>query len=174
MICLITGGERSGKSNYAQQRALSLSERPVYLATARRWDQDFENRIHRHQSERDNRWINLEEEKFIGKPIEGKVILLDCITLWLSNMFSDLKGNVDESLGFSKQELTRAFNHDVDWIVVTNEIGMGVHAATESGRKFVELQGWVNQFVAQRADEVFLMVSGIPLQVKPSLYHAKV
>jgi adenosylcobinamide kinase/adenosylcobinamide-phosphate guanylyltransferase len=174
MICLITGGERSGKSSYAQRKALALNERPVYLATARRWDKDFENRIQRHQSERDDRWNNIEEENFIGKPIEGQVILLDCITLWLSNIFSDLKGNVTESLAFSKEELSKAFNRDTNWVIVTNEIGMGVHATTETGRKFVELQGWVNQFIAEKADEVFLMVSGIPLQVKPAYQNEKV
>jgi adenosylcobinamide kinase/adenosylcobinamide-phosphate guanylyltransferase len=156
MICLITGGERSGKSNYAQRRPLSSSVRPVYLATAKRWDQDFENRIGRHQSERNNRSINIEEENLIAKPIEGHLILPDCVTLWLSNIFSEFKGNVDEPLAFSKEELAKAFNRDVNWIVVTNEIGMGVHATNETGRKFVELQGWVNQYIAERANEVFL------------------
>jgi adenosylcobinamide kinase/adenosylcobinamide-phosphate guanylyltransferase len=69
MICLITGGERSGKNSYAQRKALALNERPVYLATARRRDKDFENRIQRHQSGRDDRWNNIEEEKFIGRRV---------------------------------------------------------------------------------------------------------
>lgn len=169
MICLITGGERSGKSKYAQDKALMLTQRPVYLATARRWDNDFSNRIDRHQKERDERWTTIEEEKHISKISGGEVIVLDCITLWLSNVFSDTKSNVSESLAFAKEELSRAFLMKCHWILVTNEIGMGVHASTEAGRKFVELQGWTNQFIAARADEVFLMVSGIPMQIKPGL-----
>lgn len=173
MIYLITGGERSGKSKYAQQTALKRTTKPVYLATARRWDKDFENRISRHQTERDERWTTLEEETFISKATSaGNVIVMDCVTLWLTNIFSDCKGQVDESLAFAKEELTKAFNTNVDWIIVTNEIGMGVHAATETGRKFVELQGWINQYIAEKADTVFLMVSGIPLQVKPSTHEA--
>lgn len=168
MIHMITGGERSGKSKYAQQIAISLSEKPIYLATARRWDDDFVNRIQRHQHERDDRWITIEEEKHLSKVNYGQVIVLDCITLWLSNIFSDLKGLVNESLTFAKEELAKAFQYDCHWIIVTNEIGMGVHASTEAGRKFVELQGWVNQFIAEKADEVFLMVSGIPVKIKPS------
>jgi len=166
MVCLITGGERSGKSKYAQDKALILTQRPAYLATARKWDDDFAIRIDRHRKERDERWTTIEEEKYISKVSGGEVIVLDCITLWLSNIFSDTKGNVSESLAFAKEELAKAFQMKCHWIFVTNEIGMGVHASTEAGRKFVELQGWTNQFIAAQADEVFLMVSGIPLQVK--------
>jgi adenosylcobinamide kinase / adenosylcobinamide-phosphate guanylyltransferase len=170
MILLITGGERSGKSKYAQDKALMLTQRPVYLATARKWDDDFATRIDRHQKERDERWTTIEEEKHISKVSDGEVIVLDCITLWLSNIFSDTKGNVSESLTFAKEELSKVLQTKCHWILVTNEIGMGVHASTEIGRKFVELQGWTNQFISSKADEVFLMVSGIPVQIKP-LHH---
>lgn len=170
MIYLITGGERSGKSRYAQQTALTLTQSPLYLATARRWDSDFENRIARHQNERDERWATIEEEKYISTVrVDGKVVVMDCVTLWLSNIFSDFKGQVNESLAFAKDELSKVFARPDDWIIVSNEIGMGVHATTETGRKFVELQGWTNQYIAENADKVFFMVSGIPLQVKPSL-----
>lgn len=171
MIYLVTGGERSGKSRYAQQTALTLTQSPLYLATARRWDSDFENRIARHQNERDDRWATIEEEKYISTVrVDGKVVVMDCVTLWLSNIFSDFKGQVNESLDFAKDELSKIFSRPDDWIIVSNEIGMGVHATTETGRKFVELQGWTNQYIAENADKVFFMVSGIPLQVKPS-YH---
>jgi adenosylcobinamide kinase/adenosylcobinamide-phosphate guanylyltransferase len=167
MIYLITGGERSGKSRYAQELALQLSNCPMYLATARKWDSDFEKRIARHQSERDQRWINLEEEKFISRVGHGEqVVLLDCITLWLTNIFSDNQYDVEAALRFAKGEWIKVRDLRSNWILVTNEIGMGVHAATETGRKFVELQGWVNQFLAEQADHVYLMVSGIPLAVK--------
>lgn len=168
MIYLITGGERSGKSSYAQQLALELSNSPIYVATARKWDDDFQNRIDRHQQERDERWNNIEKEKFLSEiDFSGKTALIDCVTLWLTNFFVDHKNNVDLSLEEAKKEfLSIASQKDTNLIIVTNEIGMGVHASTEIGRKFTELQGWMNQFMASNADEVILMVSGIPVKIK--------
>ncbi len=168
MIYFITGGERSGKSRFAQQLALEMTPTPAYLATARRWDEDFEKRIKHHQQERDHRWINIEEEIKIGEIVtKSNVILLDCVTLWLTNIFSDRHYEVDSSLTFAKVELAKAFSLEKNWIIVSNEIGMGAHATTDIGRKFVELQGWINQYIAKHADNVYFMVSGIPLKVKP-------
>lgn len=168
MIYLITGGERSGKSRYAQSLALQLTDNPIYVATARKWDTDFQNRIDRHQKDRDERWTNIEEEKYLSKiDFSGKVALIDCVTLWLTNFFIDHKNDVHLSLEEAKKEfLLLAEQENTVLIIVTNEIGMGVHAATEIGRKFTELQGWMNQFLASKADEVVLMVSGIPVKIK--------
>ncbi|AWK02766.1 bifunctional adenosylcobinamide kinase/adenosylcobinamide-phosphate guanylyltransferase [Flavobacterium crocinum] len=168
MIYLITGGERSGKSSYAQNLALTLSNNPIYVATARKWDSDFQNRIDRHQQERDERWTNIEEEKFLSKiDFSEKTALIDCVTLWLTNFFVDTKNDVQLSLEEAKKEFLAVANQEnANIIIVTNEIGMGVHAETYIGRKFVELQGWMNQFLASNADEVVLMVSGIPVKIK--------
>jgi adenosylcobinamide kinase/adenosylcobinamide-phosphate guanylyltransferase len=168
MIYLITGGERSGKSGYAQNLALQLSDSPMYVATARKWDDDFQNRIDRHQQERDERWINVEKEKHLSEiDFSGRVALIDCVTLWLTNFFVDTKNDVALSLEEAKTEFEKIANQqDVTLIIVTNEIGMGVHADTHIGRKFTELQGWMNQFLASKADEVVLMVSGIPVKIK--------
>ncbi|MET0944398.1 MAG: bifunctional adenosylcobinamide kinase/adenosylcobinamide-phosphate guanylyltransferase [Flavobacterium sp.] len=168
MIYLITGGERSGKSSYAQNLALKLSDAPMYVATARKWDDDFQNRIDRHQQERDERWTNIEKEKNLSEiDFSGKVALIDCVTLWLTNFFVDTKYDVPLSLEEAKKEfLAMAKQENVTLIIVTNEIGMGVHADTHIGRKFTELQGWMNQFLASNADEVVLMVSGIPVKIK--------
>lgn len=167
MIYYITGGERSGKSGYAQQLAKSLSDTPYYLATARRWDRDFEKRVKRHVQDRDERWTTIEEEKLLGNlDIIGKVVVLDCITLWLTNWYVDKKNDVDECLVACKMELEKLFQMEADLIIISNEIGMGVHAQTEVGRKFTELQGWINQFIANRADEAVLMVSGLPVKLK--------
>lgn len=168
MIYLITGGERSGKSSYAQKLALELSNSPLYVATARKWDSDFQNRIDRHQQERDERWTNIEKEKYLSEiDFSGKVALIDCVTLWLTNFFVDHKNDVELSLEEAKKEfLSIANQENATLIIVTNEIGMGVHASTEIGRKFTELQGWMNQFLASNADEVVLMVSGIPVKIK--------
>ena len=168
MIYLITGGERSGKSTYAQQLALELSPAPVYVATARKWDGDFEKRIKRHQEERDSRWISVEEEKCISKlDLINKVVVIDCVTLWLTNFFVDTKNNVDQSLSDAKKEFEKIKSIKGTFIIITNEIGMGVHAVTETGRKFVELQGWMNQYIAKNSDEVILMISAIPVKIKP-------
>ncbi|RUT68906.1 bifunctional adenosylcobinamide kinase/adenosylcobinamide-phosphate guanylyltransferase [Flavobacterium cupreum] len=168
MIYLITGGERSGKSSYAQNLALQLSDAPLYVATARKWDSDFQNRIDRHQQERDERWTNIEKEKYLSEiDFTGKAALIDCVTLWLTNFFVDTKNDVSLSLEEAKAEFEKiAKQPHTALIIVTNEIGMGVHAETHIGRKFTELQGWMNQFLAAKADEVVLMVSGIPVTIK--------
>jgi adenosylcobinamide kinase/adenosylcobinamide-phosphate guanylyltransferase len=168
MVYLITGGERSGKSGYAQELALQLTNTPMYVATARKWDEDFQNRIDRHQQERDERWTNIEKEKHLSEiDFSGKVALIDCVTLWLTNYFVDTKNDVALSLDEAKAEFLKIANQpDATLIIVTNEIGMGLHADTHVGRKFTELQGWMNQFLAKNADTVVLMVSGIPVTIK--------
>jgi len=167
MIYFITGGERSGKSRYAQQLAMELTDKPMYIATSRIWDKDFENRVQRHKDERDARWTNIEEEKKLSKvELKGKVAVIDCVTLWLTNFYVDTKYNLQESLQQAKEEFNKVAGIDTTLIIISNEMGMGVHAETEIGRKFVELQGWVNQHIAAKADKVFLMVSGIPVKVK--------
>ncbi|PWJ43040.1 bifunctional adenosylcobinamide kinase/adenosylcobinamide-phosphate guanylyltransferase [Sediminitomix flava] len=167
MIYYITGGERSGKSSYAQNLALSLADTPFYVATARHWDGDFEKRIQRHVAERDERWTSIEEEKYLGNlKLEGKTVVVDCVTLWLTNWYLDTKNNVEESLEKGKIELEKLFAQKANIIIISNEIGMGIHAQTEVGRKFTELQGWMNQFIAKRADKAIFMVSGLPMKLK--------
>lgn len=168
MIYLITGGERSGKSSYAENLAKELSENPVYVATARKWDDDFQKRIDRHQQGRDERWINIEKEKQLSEiDFSGNVAMVDCVTLWLTNFFVDTKNDVALSLEQAKAEFDKiAGQENATIIIVTNEIGMGVHAETHIGRKFTELQGWMNQYIAKRAEKVVLMVSGIPVTIK--------
>lgn len=167
-VIYISGGQRSGKSSYAQQLALELSSTPVYLATARVWDEDFRQRIQRHQSDRDQRWTTVEEEKFLSKQVfnPGTVVVVDCITLWLTNWFMDNSMKVEETLQQVKEEWTRFVEQDITILAVSNEIGMSLHAETESGRKFTDLQGWVNQFIAKNAMECYFMVSGNPMKIK--------
>ncbi|AMA49527.1 MULTISPECIES: bifunctional adenosylcobinamide kinase/adenosylcobinamide-phosphate guanylyltransferase [Flavobacterium] len=168
MLYLITGGERSGKSAYAQDLALELSSNPVYMATARKWDGDFQKRIDRHQKDRDQRWTNVEEEKYISNfNFSKKVTMIDCVTLWLTNFFVDTQNDIEKSLELAKSEIEKILlQEDTNIIIITNEIGMGVHAQTEIGRKFTELQGWMNQYLARKADKVILMISGIPVEIK--------
>lgn len=167
MIYFITGGQRSGKSSYGQKLALQLSPNPIYLATSRIWDEDHRARIDRHISDRDDRWTSIEEEKNISShDFTSKTVLMDCVTLWLTNYFVDTKNDVEISLTQAKEELTTLFEQDANLIIISNELGMGMHAQTDVGRKFTDLQGWTNQFIASKANEVYLMVSGIPVKVK--------
>lgn len=166
-ITFITGGQRSGKSSFAQKLAEEKSDSPVYLATARVWDEDFRKRIERHQQDRGGHWTTLEEEKELSTVDRtDKVVLLDCITLWLTNIYTNNNFEVDKSVEEAKNEWDNFIEADFELIVVSNELGMGVHPENESSRKFADLQGWINQYIAGKADTVMLMVSGIPVQIK--------
>lgn len=167
MIIFITGGERSGKSSFAQKLALEASNSPLYIATSRIWDGDFNKRVERHKSDRDERWTTIEEEKNIGElEIENQVAVIDCVTLWLTNYYTDTKQNVEESLILAKEQIDKLAKKEGTFIVISNELGMGVHASTHSARKFTELQGWINQDIAAKSGEAYLMVSGIPMKLK--------
>lgn len=166
-IILITGGARSGKSSYAEKLALSLSPNPVYLATARIWDEEFRKRVIKHQEIRGPEWTNIEEEKILSRhSLLGRTILIDCVTLWCTNYFYDLDADTDRALTDIKAEFDRFTAQDATFIFVTNEIGMGGTSVNEIQRKFTDMQGWMNQYIAGRADEVILMVSGIPVKIK--------
>lgn len=166
-IVLVTGGQRSGKSGYAQKLALSLSANPVYLATSRIWDEEFHQRVLRHQVDRGPEWTNIEEEKYLSHHnLNGRVVVIDCVTLWGTNFFFDNNSNVELSLKELKEEFNRLVEQYAYLIFVTNEIGLGGVSPDPIQRKFTDLQGWLNQYIASRADEVVLMISGIPMKIK--------
>ena len=166
-IILITGGQRSGKSTKAEELALSLSNQPVYLATAHVWDDEFRERVKKHQERRGPEWTNIEEEIHLSKhDLTGRVVVIDCITLWLTNMFYQLDSEVDKTLSEAKKEFDAFTQHDATYIFVTNEIGLGGVSTNQLQRKFTDLQGWMNQYVAQKADEVILMVCGLAVKIK--------
>lgn len=166
-IHLITGGERSGKSTYAEELALSYSPNPIYLATARIWDEEFRDRVRLHQERRKDCWDNIEEEKYPSRhQLSGRVVLLDCVTLWATNFFFDNGSEVEPALSLLKEEFDRLAEIDATFIIVSNEIGLGGVSIDPIQRRFTSLQGWLNQYIAQRADRVCLMVSGIPVQIK--------
>ena len=162
-IILITGGQRSGKSEYAERLALSLSDTPIYMATAHIWDEEFSKRVRLHQERRGPQWTNIEEEKHLSRhDVQGRVVLIDCCTLWLTNFFTDTMESIQEVA----DELDRFTAQDATFIFVTNEIGMGGVSANDVQRRFTDLLGWFNQYVASKADEVILMVSGISVKIK--------
>ncbi len=165
-IILITGGQRSGKSEEAERLALSLSAEPVYMATAHVWDEEFRQRVERHQQRRGPQWTNIEEERCLSQHnVSGRVVLIDCVTLWLTNLFFDTH-DVAQALETAQTEFDRFTSQDATFIFVTNEIGWGGVSIDKVQRQFTDLQGWMNQYIAQKADEVLLMVSGIAVKVK--------
>ena len=166
-IILVTGGQRSGKSAYAEKMALSLSDAPVYVPTAHVWDEEFRQRVLRHQQRRGPQWTNIEEEKTLSKhDLSGRVIVIDCVTLWCTNFFFEHQSEVIPSLEAIKDEFDRFTSQDATFIFVTNEIGLGGIAENKLQRLFADLQGGVNQYIASHADDVYFVVSGIPVKIK--------
>lgn len=166
-IIFITGGQRSGKTSYAEQLALSLAEHPVYLATAHVWDEEFRQRIVRHQQNRGPRWVNVEEERVLSRhDFNGRVVVVDCLTLWCTNFFFDSNSEVEPALQALKTEFDRLIAQDATFLFVSNEIGLGGVSENQLQRRFTDLLGWMNQYVARSADEVYLMMSGIPVRIK--------
>ena len=165
-IILITGGQRSGKSRQAEELALSMATNPVYVATAHIWDDEFRERVRKHQERRGPQWTNIEEEKYLSRhDLTERVVVIDCVTLWLTNFFFETS-DVDKTLEAVKQEFDRFTSHDATYIFVTNEIGSGGVSENAIQRKFTDLEGWMNQYIASKADEVILMVSGIAVKIK--------
>lgn len=180
-IILVTGGQRSGKSTYAEKMALELSgdNKCVYMATAKVWDDEFAKRVALHKQRRGDQWVNIEEEKFLSKHnVAGKVVLVDCVTLWSTNFFFEIstssenessgeKGNVvKRSLEAVKDEFDKFIQQDATFVFVTNEIGLSGVSDNKIQRQFTDLLGWLNQYIASKADEVYFMVSGIPIKIK--------
>ena len=185
-IILITGGQRSGKSRHAEELALSLSANPVYLATAHVWDEEFRERVRIHQQRRGPQWTNIEEERHLSRhDLTGRVVVIDCVTLWLTNLITPENPEYPEYpenpappespaspaptatiLAAAKAEFDAFTARDATYIFVTNEIGSGGVSPNALQRRFTDLQGWMNQYIAARADEVILMVSGIAVKIK--------
>lgn len=176
-VLLITGGSRSGKSRFALQKWDSF-KRKVFLATAVATDPEMAGRIRRHQLERDPRVKTVEEPLHLARAIRTQassadVILVDCLTFWLNNLFHSLKGNEEAIQKEIKDFLALLEEKPTSLILVTNEINMGVIPGDSLSRRFVDEQGWLNQEAARRADEVILMVAGIPQVLKSSIRHCE-
>lgn len=227
-IILVTGGQRSGKSTYAEKIVLEMAAksagegpdsgmvqggcepggmvqggsesggmvpggsvhgdgRAVYMATSRIWDEEFAHRVKLHQERRGPQWINIEEPKYLSRhDVVGRVVLIDCVTLWSTNFFFDLSTDMEENgnvtmcaaeaeesanlvelaLQQIKGEFERFTSQDAIFVFVTNEIGLCGVPENKVQRQFTDLLGWLNQYIASRADEVIFMVSGIPMKIK--------
>lgn len=175
-LILITGGARSGKSTYAERRAAELDagDGVTYVATAEPLDDDMRRRIARHRAERPADWVTVESPRSAGRVVDAartRTVLVDCLTLLASNALLAADGEDEEdALRAVLEEATAlrdaALARDGATLVVTNEVGMGIHPATALGRAYRDALGRANQVLAAAADEVVLLVSGIPLRVK--------
>ena len=167
---LILGGARSGKSRHSLHLARIPSARIAFIATAQPGDADMAARIARHQAERPSSWLTLEEPFDVAsacRRLTGRadLLLVDCLTLWVSNRL--LRGDDDKTILQGADDLAAFMAaREASLLIVSNEVGAGVHPPTAAGLRFQDLLGLVNQRVAQAADRVTLMVAGIPLTVK--------
>lgn len=176
-IIFITGGARSGKSAFALKEASMISGKKVYLATAHALDDEMRQRIEEHRRKRGDEWITYEEPLKIDdviKKIEGKysVIVIDCLTLWLSNlMYSNLniKEEIESLVDVLKNSELRSLRKqglNSELVIISNEVGMGIVPENELARKFRDFAGTMNQKIAEISDEVYMVVTGLPIKIK--------
>jgi len=174
MLILVTGGSRSGKSRFAQDLAVRSPGPHAYLATAQARDEEMRQRIEAHQRQRPAGWTLIEEPRDVPSALRraagvGGTVVLDCVTLWLSNLLLSEPGFDEHAAEAAAVHLVAAAREPpgATVIVVTNEVGSGVVPETDLGRRFRDCAGRANQAIAQGADVVYLTVSGIPVRVKP-------
>jgi len=174
MLTFIIGGARSGKTALAQSLCRA-GARVVYLATLRAEDDEMRERIRRHRSARPTEWSTIEEPLAIAEAVrrasgEFDAIVLDCLTLWLSNFCWEHRGcdaeEIERRALAEADELAGARGSAGHLIVVSNEVGSGIVPENAVARQFRDLQGWVNQRVAAAADEAWQTVAGIPVRIK--------
>jgi adenosylcobinamide kinase / adenosylcobinamide-phosphate guanylyltransferase len=167
---LVLGGARSGKSRYALDQARQVRSPVAFVATARALDGDMATRIARHRAERPPRWSTVEEPHDLAAACRRAarshdLVVIDCATVWVSNLME--RGDDDLVVLTATDDLAKLLRERlVSMIVVSNEVGQGVHPPTELGRRFRDLLGLVNQRLAAAADRVTLMVAGLPLSLK--------
>lgn len=169
-IIVIGGGARSGKSRFALQQAAHLGSEPVFIATAVAFDEEMRARIERHKAERDARFRIREEPRNLVDALQADdshdVVLVDCLTLWLSNLLVD--GQSVAQIEATVDRLTEALREsEPHVIVVTNEVGLGVVPEHRLGRLFRDIAGRTHQRLAAMADEVYFGAMGCMLQLKP-------
>jgi adenosylcobinamide kinase/adenosylcobinamide-phosphate guanylyltransferase len=179
-LTLVLGGARSGKSAYALKRATELGGDVLFVATASPSDPEMAARIEAHRATRPANWRTLEVQREIGRQIETAipapdVIVLDCMTLLAGRALIDLQEPIDSpracsALTHEIEALRVAYERsNASWFIISNEVGMGVVPETSLGRVYSDALGWGNQCLAELADEVVLMVAGLPVWIKRSI-----
>ena len=169
-ITLITGGARSGKSRLAEELAIKHGDPLLYIATAGQGDREMAERIARHQERRGSSWQTIEEQYDLAGTLSGhdswfKAILVDCVTLWLTNLLLKYE---DKKVVLEEVRRTASVFPALQTplILVSNEVGMGIIPDNPLGRAFCDLSGEANEILAASADEVYVTFSGLPLKLK--------
>lgn len=167
---LILGGARSGKSRLAEQRAADIGKEVLYIATAQAYDDEMNARISRHKDDRPAHWVTLEEPLYLARELQrharkDNVILVDCLTLWLSNLLC-----MDDEPFFEQQKcslLDCYCSLPGHVILVSNEVGQGVVPDNALARRFIDEAGWLHQAMAAQSDQVTFVTAGLAQQLKP-------
>ena len=175
MSCiLITGGARAGKSSYAQKLAAEIGEKVLFVATAEAKDEDMRLRIEKHKKSRPSYWKTLEAPKDVASVIESagggySVVIIDCITMLVSNVMLGAENETSAESEILK-EIDALINvmktSPATFILVSNEVGLGIVPDNELSRNYRDLLGRANQLIASYADGVYLLVAGIPVKIK--------
>ncbi len=182
-LILVTGGARSGKSTFAEDMVRKLGEKVIYIATSTACDDEMRERIKRHRQQRPAGWLTVEAYKDMDLQLKDRLrgmeaVLLDCITIMVSNIMlekaMDWEGISTEEINKVeagvKIEIEKLINTakeaSIPFVIVTNELGMGVVPPYELGRAIRDMAGRANQMLAKAAEEVYLCVSGIPVKIK--------
>lgn len=176
-LTFLLGGARSGKSSHAQKLAEQNGESVTFIATAQALDDEMSGRIKKHQGDRPANWVTLEIPFGVTGQLDAlktDVVILDCMTLLVTNLMMQYVENdlVDEAMSMQavQQEvndlLARIRKNKQDWIVISNEVGLGLVPSYQMGRVYRDLAGWANQSLAREADEVLWMVAGIPVPIQ--------
>jgi adenosylcobinamide kinase/adenosylcobinamide-phosphate guanylyltransferase len=176
-ITLILGGARSGKSSYAQSLAEDTGKSVTFLATAQALDEEMSTRIQKHRAERRADWETLEVSLDIASHVQrlkSDVVILDCMTLLVSNLVmqfvkDDLVEEAPFKLAVEKEVeglIAAMRKQEQNWIIISNEVGLGLVPPYQMGRVYRDWLGWANQRLAREADKVILMVAGIPMVIK--------
>ncbi len=166
---LVLGGSRSGKSTWAEKLARQSTRPVAYLATCRTLNMDTEmkDRIERHRQQRPSHWVTI-EDRFdlhqIAHEYKGYTLLIDCLTMWLANELA--KNDIDQILDRLAQSMDALIQNDIEVIIVSNEVGMGIVPLGEETRKYRDLVGWGNQLVAQKATDVQWLQAGLCINLK--------
>lgn len=178
-LTLILGGVRSGKSSYALQLARQHGGQVAYIATAQNLDTEMQTRIENHRRERPTEWQTIEIPRHVGHTIQlqppvADLVLLDCLTMLVSNTILEVSGSQDQPDESHATEAVRTEVEDLlaiirtgqaSWIVVSNEVGMGLVPSYPLGRLYRDLLGWANQMLAAQASQFYFMVAGVPLPI---------
>jgi adenosylcobinamide kinase / adenosylcobinamide-phosphate guanylyltransferase len=171
MITLVLGGNKSGKSTYAEKLALDSKRKVYYIATSVFKDDEMAQKIKMHQERRPKEWETIEEGydllKIIQNVEKDSYYLIDCMTVYLSNILTKYNNeNNDFFVNHIKDIISLMKPSSANFIIVSNEVGCGIISLTAIGRRFAEVSGIVNQILAEASEKVYLLTAGIPLKIK--------